>query len=1215
MPANLQGQAVATCFSGFANGWSLPIKDDYVIGVIDVHVPVGPGLNWPAPMYHGPGNTWKSSNLGQIYGIAIDNNNNIYATATAIYPPIGDPLSFGPAGSGGIYRLDGVTGAISTLVSTVNWNTFGTPSAAVGTSTIPNGNAGNNRPSLGNISFDRTHTQLFVTNFEDGMIYRINMSGVIQQVYDPVAPANPGGTSNPAMAADGGTLGAAPLGERIFGIQYNAADNRVYYSVWMEQNGTGSATTANIIRSVALLPTGAIDPTTDRFELVVPQLTLPSPPNTSYVWSAPISDIAFPTSGNRILLGERSYNGTPGLGSAFSAHESRVLEFSRPTTSGSWGATPKIIYIGNAAPSISGANSAGGVDYGYGGWDPIKRENLDCDSVVWGSGDALTNAPGFGWIYGLQRSPQAGNTIATISTTGYFIDLNGTSGTQDKQQIGDVEIFRAPCVETQVEAPCKDIRLRLLHDNTYGQKACCYTIDIQNLQNTYQFTQLTATVNTPFVTISNATAPAGWTVMGVGTSSTWTAPPGGIPPGATVGLSFCLNIGLVGPPQSITFSFIGADGQHCDTTVTVDCSPPAPVPGCGQLQNLKIDCKQFSSGGNVYNMSFQLQNQSIFNVVTSADIISVTPAVTVSPLMFNFGAGIPTNGVSAVQNLTISGPAAVAGTVVCLRFELMNADSTWCCKFDTCIVLPPCKDCCDNFDIKIEPKQPNLTHNGAGVTTVGSTISTSPASIIKMTATVVSASIKRFGNPTKCQPHDWRQVSGEIFNPPATFNGLPLMTTPQPFPTTPPGPYREVIWGTVPGGVTMTGVPMNLQIQFPAPPPSFWGCYDSVRFCVRYTFTDVNCVTCDTIICYQQRRTASPIKDISDIAAEGHHAKLMMSSTTAGALTISVPQPIDPVEPHRIVGFSFTPDFGVTLTSLGGATVRDNTGTVRTVINAGESRTFDLTIDNYGNVSAFEGTVRYRYVMTANDRDTLTGSERIFVRVPITGASRDSLVVDKSEIVENVRTYRLRFVAGKEGYRVASLRVTVKDGLLLAAGPFPEPSSAVLTGVVDANGTAIMTPMTEAARITLPPGGSVAPIYLTVSNTVNNEITIEYTVTDSSGTIVGSDTVTLKDPVAGIIPKGGGESGIVQSRMRPIFPNPTTTSITIPFAHDESGDRVTLRIYDIRGAEVMVVSESEYFGIGEHNVVVRVAHLPQGKYYVTYQGASGTETKSFDIVR
>jgi hypothetical protein len=115
---------------------------------------------------------WNTASVGQVFGIAIDNGNNIYLASTDIYAydPYGGTTVHGSAGSAGIYKTNVSTPTTTTsLTTTLVANTGYT----VGTNQIPNTGIGAGN-SLGNIAFDKEHNQLFATNLEDGRIYRID---------------------------------------------------------------------------------------------------------------------------------------------------------------------------------------------------------------------------------------------------------------------------------------------------------------------------------------------------------------------------------------------------------------------------------------------------------------------------------------------------------------------------------------------------------------------------------------------------------------------------------------------------------------------------------------------------------------------------------------------------------------------------------------------------------------------------------------------------------------------------------------------------------------------------------------------------------------------------------------------------------------------------------------------------------------------------------
>ncbi|MDW8228848.1 MAG: hypothetical protein RMJ33_03320, partial [Saprospiraceae bacterium] len=173
------GMAVVSCFSGLQ---SLPPNPTInvngpVMGIIDVraHALAPPGQWWQQASstlkYMHP--SWTAANMGQIFGLAIDSAGNIYATPTTVYycPTSSHPSPFGPAGPGGVYRASGTTGLLSTYVTTGNFSPGG--------NSIPNKGSG-----LGNICYDPDHDQLFVTNFADGMIYRIKNGQVLSR-FDP----------------------------------------------------------------------------------------------------------------------------------------------------------------------------------------------------------------------------------------------------------------------------------------------------------------------------------------------------------------------------------------------------------------------------------------------------------------------------------------------------------------------------------------------------------------------------------------------------------------------------------------------------------------------------------------------------------------------------------------------------------------------------------------------------------------------------------------------------------------------------------------------------------------------------------------------------------------------------------------------------------------------------------------------------------------------
>lgn len=428
-----KGQAVVTHFSGMDDHFFMP-KNDYVLSVVDLrgYTHGVQGKNWMAPISH-PSTidslSWKSDTLGQVFGVTIDATGNIYVAATNVYFGM---ASFGTAGPGGIYKIKNSDWSVSKFVTTA------AASSSTSTTKIPNTGCG-----LGNICYDKWNNQLFVTNFEDGMIYRLDMNGNILSKFDP-------------FAADNGTAGVVDLGERIWGINVNLESNntvRVYFSRWVEDESMNNPAPGvfNSVWSVALDAATGDFSGTEQQEVKIEDLLSQS----FFDYSNPVSDISFSSDG-RMLLAERTM-----WDMSTSAHNSRVMEY----TGGSqlW-VGPQMFFIGNY-DSGGGkyTNAAGGVDYGFSTYDPSTGITSGFGEMVWATGDALryisNNPDGVDdYVYGLQGTSYTGNSDVPSSpdyvrTSSYYIDLNHNVQDAPKMQQGAAEICR-DCEEGKEEIEC-----------------------------------------------------------------------------------------------------------------------------------------------------------------------------------------------------------------------------------------------------------------------------------------------------------------------------------------------------------------------------------------------------------------------------------------------------------------------------------------------------------------------------------------------------------------------------------------------------------------------------------------------------------------------------------------------------------------------------------------------------------------------------------------
>lgn len=351
-PADTDGWAAVTCGTRTVYAAS----ERYTFGLVDVNAPVFGPNHYLAPAYHDA--AWTADQIGNVFGVTWDNDRDIYVTATsniegyAIVGAVHDAVwRYGNVGGGAndlgaagtVYKIDGGTGAVSvfaqlpqqqSIVRSVNYGARLTG------------------PGLGNISYDTNNDQFFVTNDEDGTIYRLDNTGQILSTFDPLGP-------------DDGSAGFAPRGERLWGI--GLLNGRVYYSVWPAENAQPT------VRSVALSG-GDFVPGTDQLELTG-SFTNPG---------HPISDIEFSADG-RMLVGQRTMASFDTFGLHYSDldvynHNTSTAVFEN--TGGGWN---EIKDWGISALGGNTPESYGGTD-----WADINGVN----DVVWSSAADMISTNG-----------------------------------------------------------------------------------------------------------------------------------------------------------------------------------------------------------------------------------------------------------------------------------------------------------------------------------------------------------------------------------------------------------------------------------------------------------------------------------------------------------------------------------------------------------------------------------------------------------------------------------------------------------------------------------------------------------------------------------------------------------------------------------------------------------------------------------------------------
>ena len=395
-----------------------------------------------------------------VFSTAIDPvSGDIFTASTRLWGTptapgsIAAPLSAGPMI---VYRIDGTTGAVSQIVNiTADVNA-------------------NENFGASYLTYDETNQQLFVVGMDTGSIYRINPAGsgaaAVLEVYNP--------DIDPGIAEDTIAGELAPMGERMLGLAWNPKDGKLYYSVWAVDGadpagntlddaygGAGSTNTIhNTIRSVALLPSGAIDAATDQPVIDLPflnvtqrnQLNEVNPgsfpnPTVSRVddFSMPVADIQFNKKGDKVLLAESGYfSGSP---PSTLAHRARVLEYAIDNA-GNWTISMNQSKYGvgesiDFGSTYEGINARGGAAWAYhSAGSPATPQITGRDGYILVTADALdlraTIYYGYQYMDTVANTP--GGTPAMWGSDLYesvVADLDGNPTEFAKGLFGDVDIM------------------------------------------------------------------------------------------------------------------------------------------------------------------------------------------------------------------------------------------------------------------------------------------------------------------------------------------------------------------------------------------------------------------------------------------------------------------------------------------------------------------------------------------------------------------------------------------------------------------------------------------------------------------------------------------------------------------------------------------------------------------------------------------------------
>jgi len=428
----------------------VPAGQRWTFGLVDIDGALpGNGRTDVTPLqnvYHHP--SWELEQLGNVFGIAINETNGcIFTTAssnygagfTSAFSSNAAVTQYGSIGGGAddlgaagtVYKIDAVTGQASVFAQLPQQATTFTHEDCEG----PFTNTRTTGVGLGNIVYDETHDQYFVSNIEDGRIYRLDNAGVILDSYDP-------------LIYDDGAPGISNINDLAYGLAVTDDGSRLFFGqIVTPGGGQGVPGTGNIpIYAIDLLPGGGFNGTVDNTVLPtgVPnnyvgtetlQTTIPVGGNGGTFTSGKvfqISDLHFDPNGN-LLVGVRISCQNGFHGSYNHWGETNIV---MPDANG--------IYNVNVSEYDIGVTGDAGPDDNYGGvtsWD-LQDGSGDIQYVI-SSADILEEVGPHG-IAVFESTASTNTQVNPVAAISYGVTPAG----DPKGVGGDVEVFNNCCLIT-----------------------------------------------------------------------------------------------------------------------------------------------------------------------------------------------------------------------------------------------------------------------------------------------------------------------------------------------------------------------------------------------------------------------------------------------------------------------------------------------------------------------------------------------------------------------------------------------------------------------------------------------------------------------------------------------------------------------------------------------------------------------------------------------
>ena len=248
---------------------------------------------------------------------------------------------------------------------------------------------------------------------------------------------------------------------------------------------------------------------------------------------------------------------------------------------------------------------------------------------------------------------------------------------------------------------------------------------------------------------------------------------------------------------------------------------------------------------------FGIGNTVLLGVITVPSTKNNT-WVQQQPISFNSNmSGFPADGITHIMITRNDGSLNSSWRKMYLAFD------NFCMQIDTDTTGTGCRNCCDHF--KIDVKSSVYESNSEWF--VSANLTTGPNDIIEIKANLVNFYMNEQPGCERCVDQDIDMGSIVPCNDPKTQidwnpNSSPSLLVSPTTTCSYPSP-RELVWNNIVDDLYTSRPPLNnedILMKLVIPPPhTFQGtcCFDKIWFCIRWTFTDDQCITCDTLTCFR----------------------------------------------------------------------------------------------------------------------------------------------------------------------------------------------------------------------------------------------------------------------------------------------------------------------------------------------------------------------------